>query len=456
MKLCEIPPLRIRIPFFSAVFLALVAVGPGQVFAKGLPLIRDAEIETTIRTYATPLFQAAGLSPSAIDVYLVDDTSLNAFVTPGLRMFIHTGLLMRAETPLQVIGVLAHETGHLAAGHTATRGEAVRASTNAVIASYLIGFAAALASGRSELASAAIAGGQDIALKNVLSYSRSQESAADQYAINLLEGTGQSPRGLLEFMRLLEGQEVLLSSRQDPYLRTHPLTGDRVTFLENQVRKSPSADRPAGARLEMLHARMRAKLIGFLQPRQRVLRTYPESDTSLPARYARAIATFRAGETDRALDLIDGLIAERPDDPFFHELKGQVLFENGHIARAVEAYREASRLLPESPQIRLALAQALIELNDRRQDAAALEHLQVALREEPSNAFAWRLSAVANGRRGDVGLTALALAEAAVVRGRNEEALEQATRAQGILVRGSPAWLRAQDIQSLARRKLDK
>lgn len=448
--------MRLRIPIFSAVLLALVAVGPNQVSAKGLQLIRDAEIETTIRTYATPLFQAAGLSPSAIDVYLVDDSSLNAFVTPGLNMFLHTGLLMRAETPLQVIGVIAHETGHLGAGHTATRGEAVRASTNAVIASYILGFAAALASGRSELASAAIAGGQDIALKNVLSYSRSQESAADQYALSLLNGTGQSPRGLLEFMRLLEGQEVLLASRQDPYLRTHPITADRVAFLADQVRRSPNADRPVDARFEMLHARMRAKLIGFLQPRERVLRTYPESDTSLPARYARAIATFRAGETDRALELLDALLREHPSDPFFHELKGQILFESGRVARAVEAYSEASRLLPQSPQIRLALAQSLIELNEPRQDAAALKHLQLTLREEPNNAFAWRLSAIANGRQGDVGLTALALAESAVAQRHNDEALEQAKRAQGLLPRGSPAWLRAQDIETLARRKLEE
>ncbi|MEE9208904.1 MAG: M48 family metalloprotease, partial [Kiloniellales bacterium] len=212
----------------AAMLLALAAASPVQGKAKQLRFIRDAEVENIIRAYATPLFHAAGLNPQAIDVYLVNDSRLNAFVLPGLNMFIHTGLLMRAEDPLQLIGVIAHETGHLAAGHTVTRQENLRRSSQGVIASYVLGLAAALASGRPQLGQAVIAGGQDIALKNLLSYTRSQESAADQAAIRLLNGTGQSPRGLLEFLRILGGQEVLLLSNQDPYLRSHPLTQDRV------------------------------------------------------------------------------------------------------------------------------------------------------------------------------------------------------------------------------------
>ncbi|MFQ5773942.1 MAG: M48 family metalloprotease [Kiloniellaceae bacterium] len=419
-------------------------------------MIRDAEIENIIRAYATPLFQASGLSPQAIDVYLVQDSTLNAFATPGLKMFIHTGLLMRAEDPLQVIGVIAHETGHLAAGHTATRGDSLRASTNTIIASYILGLGAAIATGRPELATAAIAGGQDIALKGLLSYTRSQESAADQFAVNLLNGTGQSPRGLLEFLRILSGQEVLLTSSQDPYLRTHPLTENRIAFLEDQIARSPYADRPAAPRFVAMHERMLAKLFGFLEPKERVFARYPDSDTSLPARYARAIAYFQSGELDTALAMIEALIAEHPDDPYFHELKGQMLFENGRIAKAVPAYEAAARLLPDSPQINLALAQAQIEMNDPALDEAALGHLNETLREEPGNAFAWRLSAVAHGRKGDVGMTALALAEGALARGRAQEARDQAVRAQKILSEGTPAWLRARDLEQLAKRRVAK
>jgi predicted Zn-dependent protease len=436
--------------------MILAAAIPTQGEAKSLRLVRDSEVENIIRAYATPLFQAAGLNPKAIDVYLVQDPRLNAFVTSGLNMFINTGLLMRTDDPLQVIGVVAHETGHLAAGHTATRNENVRRSTKGVIASYVIGLAAAIATGRPEFASAVISGGQDIALKGLLNYTRSQESTADQVAIRLLNGTGQSPRGLLEFMRILGGQEVLLRASQDPYLRSHPLTQDRVAFLEDQVQKSPFGSAHASPGFVMLHDRMQAKLIGFLQPMERVLRRYPESDDSLPARYARAIAHYRNSGLTTALGLTEALIAESPDDPYFRELKGQMLFENGRVTEALPAYEAAARLLPDSPQLRLGLAQVLIEINEPALDEKALVSLAQTLRHEPDNSFAWRLSAIAYGRRGDVGLTALALAESALARGKPKEAREQATRAQKILAEGSVGWLRAADIENTATRMVKR
>ena len=434
----------------------MFAALPARVESKSLQLIRDAEIENTIRAYATPLFQASGFNPRDIKVFLVQDPSLNAFVTPGLRMFIHTGLLLRAKTPLQVIGVIAHETGHLAAGDTARGGGKARASSNAVILSYILGLGAALATGRPEAAQAIIAGGQDIALKGLLSYSRGQEAAADQYAVRVLNGTGQSPRGLLEFMQILAGQEVLLTSRQSPYLQNHPLTSDRVAFLEDQVRHSPYADQPAAPALVAMHARMRAKLLGFLYPLERVLRQYPKSDTSLPARYARGIAYFQAGDMKAANRIIDGLIAEHPNDPYFHELKGQMNFESGRIAEAVTAYGEAARLLPDSPQIRLALAQTQIEMNDPALDKAALVNLRTTLRDEPQNSFAWRLSATAYGRQGDIGLTELSMAEAVLAHGKAKEARAHATRAQKALKKNSEPWLRAQDIETLTQRLIAK
>ncbi len=440
--------------FLAALLLTLVTANPDPGHAKPLRLIRDAEVESIIRAYATPLFQAAGLNPQAIDVYLVNDSGLNAFVLPGLDMFIHTGLLMRAETPLQVIGVIAHETGHLAAGHTVTRGDSLRRANRGVIASYVLGLAAAIASGRPELGQAVISGGQDIALKGLLSYTRAQESAADQAAVRLLKGTGQSPRGLFEFLRILSDQEVLLSSNQDPYLRSHPLTRDRISFLREQVRLSPYGE-ATNPRFMALHARLRAKLIGFLEPRDRVLQRYPPEDRSLPARYARAIAQYREADLDAALSQIGALIAEYPDDPYFHELKGQMLFENGRIAEALPAYDTAVRLRPESPQLRLGLARVQLESNDPEPNgpnlnARALGHLTEVLRREPDNAIAWRLTAIAHGRNGDVGMTALALAESALARGQAREARQQAVRAQKILAVNSAGWLRASDVEQAA------
>lgn len=425
---------------------------PGQVAAQQISLIRDAEIENIIRLYSTPLFQAAGLSPKDINVYLVEDPRLNAFVAGGLNIFIHTGTLIQADDPLEVIGVIAHETGHIAAGHSVTRRESLRQSTQSIIASYIIGLGAALATGRPEVARAVISGGQDIALKGMLSYSRAQESSADEIAVRLLNGTGQSPNGLLTFMRRVSGQEVLFSSNQDPYLRSHPLTQERIQFLEDQTRKSRFGKTPADAKLVELHRRMQAKLIGFLQPMDQVLRRYPESDTSLPARYARAIANYRKGDMATGLKLTDALLAQYPDDPYFYELKGQILFESGRVADAVPEYERAARILPDSPQIALALAQAQIELNDPQTDQRALENLAGTLRREPNNAFAWRLAAVVNGRKGDIGMTALALAERALALGHAPEARDQAARAQKILAEGSPGWLRAGDIEQLANR----
>jgi len=413
-------------------------------------LIRDAEIEGIIRTYSTPLFQAAGLNPQDIDVYLVQDKSLNAFVAGGQNMFIHTGLLMRSEDPLQLIGVIAHETGHIAGGHIAGRIDEFKSTQKQVLASYLLGLGAAIATGQPGLAVAIISGGQDIALKGLLTYNRSQEQAADQAAVKLLAATQQSPRGLLQFMDILGDQEILLSSNQDPYLRTHPLTRERVAFLEDQVRKSRYADDPPRPEFVAMHRRMKAKLIGFLEPINRVFRTYPESDNSVESRYARAVAHYRRPDLARALPLINSLIEEQPKDPFFLELRGQMLYENGRVAEALPDYQAAVDLRPDSSQLTLALARAQIELNDPALIDPALGHLRATLDKEPGNGAAWRLAAIAHGRKGDTGMTALSLAEAALARRELEQAKNQARRAQKLLATGSPGWLRAQDIENLA------
>ena len=440
--------LPLMLVLMLAVAYSVVTAAPAA--AQGRKLIRDAEIESIIREFATPLFQAAGLNPQAIDVYLIEDKSLNAFVSGGQNLFIHTGLLINTEDPLQLIGVIAHETGHIAGGHIASRVEELKNTQTKVIATYLLGLGAAIATGQPGLAAAILSGGQDIALKGLLSYTRSQEQAADQAAVKYLNATGQSPRGLRDFMEILGDQEMLLSSNQDPYIRTHPLTRDRIAFLEEQTRLSPYRDKPARADFIELHKRMRAKLIGFLEPIERVFRKYPESDTSLEARYARAIAYYRRPDLSKALPLVEGLIAERPDDPYFRELRGQMLFENGRIAEAVPEYEAAVRLRPDSSQLTLALARAELEMNDDTLNHKALTNLQQTLNREPNNAGAWRLTAVAYGRMGDTGMTALALAEAALARREAPEARDQARRAQQILPAGSPGWLRAQDIENLA------
>ncbi len=432
--------------------LAFVGWLPGKAAAQGLNLVRDAEIENTIRLYATPLFRAAGLNPNAITLYLVNDKSLNAFVAGGRNMFIHTGLLMEADGPLEVIGVLAHETGHISGGHLASRTQAIKTAQTSALITTLLGIGAAIATGQGGLAGAVASGGQDVALKNLLTYTRSQEASADQAALTFLTATKQSPRGLMTFMEKLQGQEVLFTDNQDPYLRSHPLSEDRIIFFRDQTEKSPYKDVPASPDLIERHDRMVAKLTGFLEPLSRVLRKYPESDQTVPGRYARAIAYYRKGNLDQALPIIDSLIAEHPEDPYFHELKGQVLFENGRIDESVTEYEIAKSKLPNSGLIRQALAQAQLETNDPALIDPALENLEVILQHEPNNAFAWRLTAIGHGRKGDKAETSLALAEAALARGEYGEAVGFAKRAEGLLDAGSPGWLRSQDIANEAER----
>ncbi len=441
---------RRYLALLAILLLSWTLLWPTPADARGLKFIRDAEIENIIRSYATPLFQVAGLNPQDVDVYLIDDPSLNAFVSGGQNLFMHTGLLMASEDPMEVIGVIAHETGHIAGGHIASRVGELQDVQKQVWATYVLGLGAALLTGQPGLGAAVISGSQDVILKGLLSYSRSQEASADQAAVRYLNGTQQSPRGLLNFMDKLAGQEMFLATSQDPYLRTHPLTRDRITFLEEQVRQSRYADAPPRPEFVAAHNRMRAKLVGFLEPIGRVFRKYPESDQSLEGRYARSIAYFRRPDLDRALPIIDSLVQEYPNDPYFRELKGQILFENGRLAEALPEYEAAVRMLPNAPQLTLALAQVQLGLNETQLDESALKHLRTTLLSEPNNPTAWRLSAVAYGRLGDQGMTSLSLAEESLARRKLREAQQQARRAQNLLPEGSPGWLRAQDLETLA------
>lgn len=434
--------------------LMFVAAAPAFAQSKAPRLIRDAEIENTIRAYATPLFQAAGLSASDINIYLINDSSLNAFVAGGQNLFLYTGLLMRSQNANQVIGVIAHETGHIAGGHLARfQGQMRNASIIAILA--MIAGVGAAAAGGGDLAAGIITGGQAVATNQVLGYSRAQESAADQAGLSFLDATGQSAQGLADFFRILEGQEYLNVGRQDPYMRTHPLTRERVEVVENHIQNSRFTNQPEPANFDEMHRRMLAKLTGFLSAPSATLARYKDGDTSIAARYARAIAYYRIPDLPKALPLIDGLIKDEPDNAYFYELKGQMLFENGRLEEAIAPYRKAVELQPNDAPLRVDLARAMIERNDPALNKEAIVHLQRATRREPVNAFAWSQLAIAYGRDNQLGMSSLAQAEAALARNNKREAFIQATRAQKQFDQGSRGWIRAQDIIAASRRKDD-
>jgi len=419
-------------------------------------LIRDAEIENTIRAYTTPLFNAAGLDPDVVKVYVMNDRVLNAFVTSGQNIFITTGVLMRAEKPNQIIGVLAHETGHIAGGHLARMSDELRYATREAFAAQILGLLLAVGSGNAGAGAAVGMGGVHIAERSLLSYSRTQEASADQAGVQFLDRTRQSSRGLLEFFQILGDQELVTSSRQDPYVRTHPLTRDRVEFVANHVANSTLSNLPDSPQFVDYYKRMRAKLFGFIEPLDRTLKEYGASDTSLPARYARAVGYYRVSQLDKAIPLVDGLIAEEPKNPYFHELKGQMLFENGRVKEALAPYQEMVRLAPNESLLRTGLAHVQIELNDPALVKPALSNLNAALSADDSNPVTWRLAATAYGLDNQMGMSSLSLAEYNLRIGRLVDARGQAARAERLLPRGSPGWIRAQDIQNEAKNQREQ
>ena len=422
----------------------------------GLSVVRDTEIEGMIRILGTPLWRAAGLDPNSITVTLINNRNLNAFVAGGQNLFLHTGLLLRTAHPGQILGVIAHETGHISGGHLARLPEAYRNAFITSLIAMALGVGAAVAGGGGGAAGAAILGGGELGARNLFAFTRSQESAADQAGVTLLESTQQSSRGFLEFMEILANQEFLAVGRQDPYLRTHPRSQERVEFLRNQVSLSRFSDSPVPPELILAHRRMKAKLYGFLEPPGATLARYPASDQSIEARYARAIAYYRTPNLAIALPLIDGLIKEYPEDPYFYELRGQMLFENQRAREALPAYQRAVELAPTAGLLRMDLSQVMIELNDPALLKAARLHLAEAERLEPSVPRVWRLKAIVLGREDKLGEAAAALAEEALMQRRLRDARDQARRAVRLLPEGSIAAIRAQDIEAEALREIAK
>ena len=426
------------------VFCFSLSTFPAKVFSASL--VQDTEIEDALRTFASPIFKIAGLKASSVEIYIVNDDSLNAFVTGGQKLFMNSGLLLRSENANQIIGVIAHETGHISGGHLSRVRGAFSKSTTSAILGTILGGAAAIATGRGDLGAAIVAGGQSVAQRNFLAYSRTQEGAADHAALSFLDKTKQSARGLLAFMQILEDQELLSFARQDPYVRSHPLSRERITTIENHVENSAFSDAEDSPQIKRMFARMRAKLFAYLRPYGHTLRRYPDSNQSVAARYARAIAEFRRSKLDKAIAIMDVLIHEDTGDPYFHEMKGQMLYENGRIQEAIEAYGKAAAILPQAPYIRRDLARAQIDSGDQNYLKQAIANLEVALATSSHSARNWRFLAIAHGRSGNLPKSYLALGEEALLLGKPDEARFQANRAKKAFARGTRDWLQAEDI----------
>lgn len=418
--------------------------------AFAVPLIRDAEIEHTLREYGDPIFQAAGVNAKSVKLFIVNDDSLNAYVAGGQNMFIHTGLIMATETPDVLMGVMAHETGHIAGGHLARGTEQLKNAQMGSILTFVLGAAAAVASKRPDAAAAVITGGQNAVMKNFLSFTRANEQAADQSALNSLDKLGISSGGMLKMFEILQRNERAHLGSPDPYMLTHPLTKDRIDFLREHTEKSKISEGKYPPKYLVMHQRMVAKLYGFIESPEKTLRKYPISDKSIAARLARAVAYYKMPDIDRAISEMNSLIDESPKDPFFHELKGQILFENGKISEARAEYKTAVDLLPNSSLILADLGKVEMALDVPSTLQPAINHLEKSTTLDNSNANTWRLLATAYGKANNMPMSYLALAEEASLQDDNKTALRMANQAINTLKEGSPAQRRAQDIKNHA------
>ena len=415
--------------------------------AAAVSLIRDAEIEELMREYSSPIFKVAGIPPSSVRLFLVNDDSLNAYVAGGMNMFIHTGLLTRAKTPEMVIGVLAHETGHIDGSHLIKRLQEYEDLSLQTVLTSVLGAAVTVA-GLPDAGAAILVGGQHISGRQLASYSREQEVAADQAALRYLGETSQSARGLLDVMQILRRDSVLNFDALDQYALSHPLTSQRISQLRSHLEDKPPLEE---SKFTQRHLRMVAKLEGFLEKPEFVLEKY--DDDSIASRYARSVANYRDGKIDESFADLDLMLQAEPKNPFFNELKGQILAENERIVEAEKYYALADEYYPDSALLLNELGKLQIA-NGKAKDGIAT--IEKAVRIEPRNSTAWHLLAKAYGKMGDEAHLKFAQANEAAVQGKTDLAHKYASKAKELFEEDSAEWLAMNDLLNEIKLKKDR
>jgi predicted Zn-dependent protease len=454
--LCIAPHSRTARVIALATAVAISAMPTAATAQGGIPLIRDAEAEQLLRDYTRPILRAAGLEKQNIQMVIINEVSFNAFVADGRRIFVNTGAIMQSETPNQIIGVLAHETGHLAGGHLAKIREQLANAQTQLIIAMLLGAGALVAGARSGGGSsgltqgglAAVQAPQEMIRRNLLSYQRQQEENADRAGVKYLTTTGQSARGMYETFKRFTSDSLFAARGADPYLQSHPMPTERVAALEELARSSPYWDKKDDPAMQLRHDMVRAKISAFMEKPDTVYRRYQSSNNSLPARYARAIVTYRHGDLRSAIAQIDALIQEQPNNPYFYEVRGQALLEGGRPAEAIAPLRKAVQLSHNAPLIEMLLGQALVAANNNAYTDEAIGILRAAVSRETEAPLGFSQLAMAYGRKGDYAQADLASAQAAYLRGDSKTARELASRAKTRFAIGTPGWVKADDIVS--------
>jgi predicted Zn-dependent protease len=440
-------------------FRVLVALLMGLTIsiqpAMAQSVLRDAETEALFAEMSAPLVRAAGLDPKNVDFVLIGDQEINAFVAGGQAVYIHSGLIQAADNANEVQGVIAHELGHIAGGDVLRGAEGASTATKISLLSLLLG-AAAIAGGAGDLGAGIMMAGQQAALGKYLAFSRVQESGADQSGRRYLQAAGISGKGIVSFFQKLQGQEFRLAVSQDNgYDRTHPLTGDRIRIMRDGLSQDVAWSKPTDPELEARFQRVKAKLFGYINDPKTTLARFPESNTSVPARYARAFAFHKEAFRDKAIAEADALLKAAPDDPFYEELKGQILLESGRPAEALPVLRNAVQTTRYNPLIAAMFSHALIATENPAHYAEAKQILRTAIQRDNQNPFAWYQLGVIYSHEGDVARASLATAERHSLQGDVIPALVNAERAVAGLPKGSSDWLRAQDIAMVSRNAIE-
>jgi len=439
-----------------ALVLGLSAVQPAAAAENGGPsALRDAEMELLFRDLSAPLVKAAGLDPSSVRIVLLHSPEINAFVSTGQNVYIYSGLFLESDNVNQLQGVIAHELGHVNQGVSIRLAEGGRQATGITLATMILG-ALAIAAGAGDAGLGIMMAGQRAALGSLLAFTRAQESSADQAAVKYLGAAGISGKGMLRFFGKLQNQEYRLAIYEtDSYDRTHPLSNERVAALQQAFTQDPAWDTPVDPQLEERFQRVKAKLYGFVNPKQAVIE-YPERDKSVPAHYARAYAYHRGAYPDKALAEAQALLAANPHDPFFLELKGQILLESGRPEEAIAPLREATDRSGDSPLIASMLGHALIATEKAANYGEAKQVLKAAISRDNQNPFAWYQLGIIYDHEGDIARAALATAERNNLEGKPKLALASAQVAMKGIPAGTPDHLRAQDIAMVSRAELAK
>ena len=445
--------LRLVFVKFIYVFLSLAVfcqlTGSAYAQRAGLSIIRDEEIETYLNEWAEPVIRAAGMTPEQVNIILVQSPEVNAFVAGGANIFIYTGLISKTENPGELVSVIAHELGHIAGGHlTRTRDMQTQASFETLLGT-LLGVGAAIATGDGGAAAAGAQIGRSSAMNSFMAFSRVQESSADQAGFRFIESANLNPSGTVTFLQKIASEELLPTSQQSQFMRTHPLSQQRIEALKNKVDNSPLRTKPTPAKWDDQYQRMKAKLAGFVTPQQ-VTYQYKSQDNNIPSLYARTIAAYRQSRIQEALTLNDQLLSKEPNNPYFLELKGQILYESGKIADSLPFYEKAVKMKPSSGLIRIAYAQSLLDTAGKSPAALekAIDELKRAQIDEPRTTRVKRLLATAYGRRGEEVKARVYLAEEALMQGKKSQAASMAKSVLTQLPPGSPEYIRAQDVIS--------